>query len=53
VAWYGGDPSQVPFWSDRDYDTIFVFRIFRQDGRNMLVFSIDHEALNNLSDSCP
>ena len=53
VAWYGGDPSQVPYWSDRDYDTIFVFRIFRQDGRNMLVFSIDHEALNNLSDSCP
>lgn len=53
VAWYGGDPSQVPYWSDRDYDTIFVFRIFCQDGRNMLVFSTDHEALNNLSDSCP
>ena len=53
VAWYGDDPRQVPYWSDRDYDTIFVFRIFRQDGRNMLVFSIDHEALNNLSDSCP
>lgn len=53
VAWYGGDPSQVPYWSDRDYDTIFVFRIFRQDGRNMLVFSTDHEALDSLSDSCP
>ncbi|MBV9878817.1 MAG: hypothetical protein JO025_29080 [Verrucomicrobia bacterium] len=53
VSWYGGDPSQVPYWSAKDYDTIFVFRIFRQDGRNTLVFSIDHEALNNLSDSCP
>jgi hypothetical protein len=53
VAWYGGDPSLVPYWSDRDYDTIFVLRIFRQDGRNSLVFSIDHEALNSLSDSCP
>jgi hypothetical protein len=53
VASYGGDPSQVPFWSEREYDMIFVFRIFHQDGRNMLVFSIDHEALNNLSDSCP
>ena len=53
VAWYGGDPSQVPYWSERDYDSIFVFRIFRQDGGNSLVFSIDHEALNNLSDSCP
>jgi hypothetical protein len=53
VSWFGGDPGQVPFWSDRDYDTIFVFRIFRQDGRSMLAFSIDHEALNNLSDSCP
>jgi hypothetical protein len=53
VAWYGGNPSQVPYWSDRDYDTIFVFRIFRQDGRNVLVFNTDHEALNNLSDSCP
>ncbi|HTD13983.1 MAG TPA: hypothetical protein VK673_02335 [Chthoniobacterales bacterium] len=53
VSWYGGDPSQVPFWSDRDYDTIFVFRIFRQDGRSILAFTVDHEALNNLSDSCP
>jgi hypothetical protein len=53
VSWYGGDPSQVPFWSERDYDTIFVFRIFREDGRNTLAFSIDHESLNNLSDSCP
>jgi hypothetical protein len=53
VAWYGGDPSLVPYWSERDYDTIFVFRIFRQDGRNTLVFSIDHEALDSLSDSCP
>ena len=53
VAWYGGDPSQIPFWSEKDYDTIFVFRIRNQDGRNTLAFSIDHEELSNLSDSCP
>ena len=53
VAWYGGDPSQVPFWSDKDYDTIFVFTIRRQEGRNILAFGVDHEGLSNLSDSCP
>jgi hypothetical protein len=53
VAAYGGDPSQVPFWSEKDYDTIFVFRIRRVDGRNTLAFSIDHEGLSNISDPCP
>jgi hypothetical protein len=53
VASYGGDPSQVPFWSERDYDTIFVFTIRRQEGRDTVAFSIDHEALDNLSPSCP
>jgi hypothetical protein len=53
VAWYGGDPSQVPYWSEKDYDTIFVFRIRRIDGRNTLAFSIDHEGLSDLIDPCP
>jgi hypothetical protein len=53
VESYGGDPSQVPFWSEKDYDTIFVFKIRHQEGRDTLVFSIDHEGLTNLSDKCP
>ena len=53
VASYGGDPSLVPFWSEKDYDTIFVFTIQRQDGRNTLTFSIDHEGLDDLSAACP
>jgi hypothetical protein len=50
---YGGDPSQVPFWSEKDYDTIFVLTIRHQDGRDNVAFSIDHEGLDGLSDSCP
>jgi hypothetical protein len=53
VASYGGNPSLVPFWSEKDYDTIFVFRIRRIDGRNTLVFSIDHEGLSDVIDPCP
>jgi len=53
VALCGGDPAQVPFWSESDYDTIFVLRIRHQDGRDTVAFSTDHEALNNVSDSCP
>ena len=53
VASYGGDEGQVPFWSERDYDTIFVFKIRHQNGHDTLAFSVDHEELNNLSDSCP
>jgi hypothetical protein len=52
VGLYGGDPSQVPFWREKDYDTIFVFTIRHQDGRDTIAFSIDHEGLDNLSDSC-
>ena len=52
VASYGGNPSLVPFWSEKDYDTIFVFRIRRIDGRNTLAFSIDHEGLSDVIDPC-
>ena len=53
VKSYGDDPAQVPSWSNDDYDSIFVFKITHQDGHDSLVFSKDHEGLNNLSDSCP
>jgi hypothetical protein len=53
VKSYGGDPAQVPKWPGKDFDTIFVFKITRQDGRAALAFSIDHEGLDNLSTACP
>jgi hypothetical protein len=53
VKLYGGDPAQVPPWPEDDYDTIFVFKITHQNGQDTLAFTVDHEGLNNLSDSCP
>jgi len=50
---YGGDPSQVPSWRHNDYDTIFVLKITRNGGRKSVAFTIDHENLNDLSDTCP
>jgi hypothetical protein len=53
VASYGGDPGQVPFWSEKDYDTIFVLRIRHGKDHDTIAFSVDHEGLINLSDKCP
>jgi len=50
---YGGDPSQVPSWPHKDYDSIFVFKITRSEGQKSITFTIDHENLDNLSDTCP
>lgn len=49
----GGDPTQVPPWPGKDYDTIFVFKITRDGPHTSIAFTIDHEGLNNLSDKCP
>jgi len=49
----GGDPAQVPGWSNDEYDMIFVFRIGRDAGQNTFAFNVDHEGLNGLSDDCP
>jgi hypothetical protein len=49
----GGNPSQVPRWPSQDYDTIFVVRITRSGPAKSVAFSIDHEGLDQLSDTCP
>jgi hypothetical protein len=49
----GGDETQVPKWSGKDYDTIFVFKITTANGQKKISFSIDHEGLDNLSDEYP
>ncbi|MBV9671507.1 MAG: histidine phosphatase family protein [Verrucomicrobia bacterium] len=54
VKFYGLDPAQVPPWPQDDYDTIFVFKItHHQFGKDTLLFTVDHEGLNDLSDNCP
>jgi hypothetical protein len=49
----GGDPAQVPGWSNDEYDMIFVFKISTESGQKTFSFTVDHEGLNGLSDNCP
>lgn len=49
----GGNPALVPFWPNNEYDTIFIFKITRSNGNKTIAFTVDHEGLNNLSDTCP
>ena len=53
VKHHGGDPAQVTPWPDADYDTIFVFKITKDAGKESFSFTIEHEGLNNLGDTCP
>jgi hypothetical protein len=53
VADNGGNPAQVPAWPDDDYDTIFLAKITHSVNGNSVMFTIDHENLNGLSDNCP
>jgi hypothetical protein len=49
----GGSSWRVPSWAGNDYDSLFVVRITRADGKESVAFTIDHEGLNHLSDKCP
>jgi hypothetical protein len=54
VRTFGLDPSIVPLWPGDDYDSIFVIRLKRTEGRTAATFNVDHEGLNGkLSDECP
>jgi hypothetical protein len=53
VKHHGGDPAQVPSWPDGDYDTIFAFKITKDAGQESFTFTVEHEGLNDLSDTCP
>ncbi len=50
---HGANPGDVPQWPHKDYDTIYVVKITRSPGHEFVAFTIDHENLNNLSDTCP
>lgn len=49
---YGGNPNEVPTWSNTDYDSIYVLTITRQNGKAAsIAFVREHEGLNNLKPS--
>jgi hypothetical protein len=53
IKHHGGDPAQVPYWPDSEYDLIYVFKITKDAEKESFSFTIEHEGLNNLSDKCP
>jgi hypothetical protein len=53
VKKHGGDTLQVPAWSGKDFDTIFIIKITHSEGHDAVAFVTDHEGLNDLSDECP
>lgn len=51
---FGGDPGQVPAWSNSEYDMIYVIRLAHSAGRTSVAFNVDHEGLNDrIGDECP
>lgn len=54
---YGLDPSAVPYWSNSDYETIYVFHITpptAAGAKPKLTFKVEKEGLSaSLSDVCP
>ncbi|MGH9583728.1 MAG: hypothetical protein ACRD4O_12395 [Bryobacteraceae bacterium] len=51
---YHDDPKVVPDWKGDDYDTIYVFKLTRSNGKTHLAFKLEQEGLNDkLSDACP
>jgi hypothetical protein len=54
VKHHGGAAAQVPAWPDTDFDSIYVFKITKDaKGKESFAFNIDHEGLDNLSETCP
>jgi hypothetical protein len=53
VAQGGGDTTVVPAWGHDDYDSIYIVKLTRINGRLVASFTRDREALNNQSLVCP
>jgi hypothetical protein len=53
VSEFRGDPSQVPDWKGKDFDSLYVVRIIGRDATRSISFTQDHEGLSNLSTDCP
>jgi len=53
VAQGGADPTVVPAWGHDDYDSIYIVKLARINGRLVASFTRDREGLNNQSLVCP
>jgi hypothetical protein len=53
VSEFHGDPSQVPDWKGKDFDSLYIVRITGPDSPRAISFTQDHEGLPNLSTDCP
>ncbi len=53
VKRYGGDASRVPKWASEDFDSIYVVRITHRAGTPVVLFSAEHEGLNDQPTACP
>ncbi|MGH7995102.1 MAG: histidine phosphatase family protein [Opitutaceae bacterium] len=49
----GGMPVAAISWPENDYDSIYVVRIEREDGRTTVTITHQHEGLNGLSTRFP
>ena len=49
----GGDETGVPRWRGDDFDSIFIVRIIRADGRANAVFEKRRQGLNGQPANCP
>ncbi len=49
----GGDPAEVPQWSDDDFDSLFVIRVRKPDnGLEQVTFSHEHQELDGMPADC-
>jgi hypothetical protein len=48
----GGDPTEVPNWSDTDFDSIYIVRVSGSDKDRRATFIHENEGLNNLPSDC-
>jgi hypothetical protein len=53
VAALGNDPAVVPPWSNDDFDSIYVVRIWTVGSKRSITFQHDYEHLDGLSTDCP
>jgi hypothetical protein len=53
VSEFHGDPSQVPDWKSKDFDSLYIVRITGPDSTRSISFTQDQEGLSNLSTDCP
>src|SRR5471032_1651803 len=49
----GGDPSIVPEWPGKDFDSIFIVTLDKSSAAPKVTFKIDTENLNGVSETCP